>query len=606
MSWEVWAMTLRTSFFNKGIYKSILRRYLWGAVVYFLALFVSTSLAVLLVVDKTSTTQYRYLEGSLLFNGDFSVFPTLFLVCVPTFTAVLIFRFIHSKKSSVFTHSLPVTRKANYISSALAGFTLMAVPVILNGIILMVISACGYQRFFDIFSCFEWILVNLYALFIMFSCSVFCAAITGNSFAMVGLNILFHGFVPLMAAGFSVVADKFLYGYSESNTIMNQAVEYNFVSDVARSLLDYSYKIPKTGEIIFNITAAIIIYVLAYVLYKKRRLENAEDVAAYKCLNPIYKYLVTFLSALAAFSIFSGFIDEKPRTLVIIIAIISAVVYVVCEMLLKKTLRVWKSYKGYIGCAVVCAILTVFTAQTSFFGYETRVPEKEDIAEVAVYNYYYGENEPFTSDLEIIENALNAHKELIKKENITVLEPTFNTPSNRTRIHIKYTLKNGKPFYRVYSVESKKCLELMNIFYENEAYKKQCENIFEIGDNIINASVKGINPQKEHLPLLVDALKKDILSLSFEQIYKADTNLVFGIYIDYERGRDKNNNILTNHFSKGINSNYVNTISFLKENGYWETIMKQLEEDKKAKKYIGGEEVSIDEITSADVVSSVY
>ena len=39
------------------------------------------------------------------------------------------------------------------------------------------------------------------------------------------------------------------------------------------------------------------------------------------------------------------------------------------------------------------------------------------------YNYYYDEKEPFTADAQIIESALLTHKELVKKENITILEP---------------------------------------------------------------------------------------------------------------------------------------------------------------------------------------
>ena len=34
-------MTLKTSLFNKGIYKSTVRRYTWGAVLYFIILFMS-------------------------------------------------------------------------------------------------------------------------------------------------------------------------------------------------------------------------------------------------------------------------------------------------------------------------------------------------------------------------------------------------------------------------------------------------------------------------------------------------------------------------------------------------------------------------------------
>ena len=78
------------------------------------------------------------------------IFPMLLSIVVPTIAGLLVFKFIHSKKTSVFVHSLPVKREANYISSVCAAFTLMAIPVVLNTIVLMVISAAAYSAHFSV------------------------------------------------------------------------------------------------------------------------------------------------------------------------------------------------------------------------------------------------------------------------------------------------------------------------------------------------------------------------------------------------------------------------------------------------------------------------
>ena len=569
-------MTLKASFFNKGIYKSTVKRFLWGALVHFIVLFISTGMAILLSIDKTDTERYKYLDYSILFTSDYSLFPIFLIICVPTITAVLIFRFIHSKKSAVFTHSLPTNRTANYISSVLAAFTLMAVPVILNGIILMIISLCGYARFLDVFSCFIWIVLSLYLLFILFSCSVFSAVITGNSFAMIGLNILLHSFVLLGASGFSTVADKFLFGYGGDNAILNRAMEHNFIADATTVFNSFARGRFEISSAIFNVVAALSLYIVAYFLYKNRRLETAEEVAAYKCLNPIYKYLVTFLGALAAFSIFGSFLPEKPLPLTIIVAIVAAVIYFACEMILKKSLRVWSSYKGFGFFAVFCVIFTVFTMNTSFFGYETHIPKKENIEKATIYSYYYTE-EPFTADESIIDGIISTHSDVINN-NVYTIRPT--NRGELTRLHIKYQLKNGNTLHRAYYIGLEECAKKMDPFYENIDYKKSNEEIFNITDNLININVKGFSLKNYDTHGFIEALKKDVLELSYSQQYAhtyGDTGFeeaigYININADYETGRDENNNIMSNYMNKTINSNYVNTIAWLKENDIWEKL----------------------------------
>ena len=180
-------MISRASLFNKGIYKSTLRRYLWGGVLYFILLFMITGMSILL----NYSNDYRYLpmvngrQLSIILNNEYILLPILLSIAVPTIAGLLIFRFIHSKKTSVFVHSLPVKRTANYISSVFAGLTLMIVPIILNTAVLMIISLSGYSQYFSVCDCAVWMLLNIFSIFVMFSCVCFVGTLTGNSFAMI-------------------------------------------------------------------------------------------------------------------------------------------------------------------------------------------------------------------------------------------------------------------------------------------------------------------------------------------------------------------------------------------------------------------------------------
>ena len=212
-------MTLKTSLFNKGIYKSTLRRYAWGSILYFILLFLSTGIMILLNENPDSIYAYGSYGGRNFILRDYMIIPMLLSVVVPTIAGLLIFRFIHSRKASVFVHSLPVKRSTNYISSVLAALTLMAIPVVLNTVILMIMSVAAYSGFFTVGDCLTWMLLNIFSLFVMFSCVCFISSITGNSFAAVGLTIIFHIIGFILAAAFTMFAEIFLFGFEERESL---------------------------------------------------------------------------------------------------------------------------------------------------------------------------------------------------------------------------------------------------------------------------------------------------------------------------------------------------------------------------------------------------
>ena len=571
-------MTSKISLFNKGIYKSTVRRYIWGGVLYSILLFMITGMAIMFDIDIEGST-YRTMKEtgvSLLLNDVYLFLPLIMAMFVPTVVALLTFRFVHSKKTAIFVHSLPVSRTANYISTILAAFTLMLVPVILNGVVLIVMSCAAYGAFFDVLSCFVWIGMNVLTLFLMFSVSVVAAMLTGNSFAMIGLNALIHGVVVMISACFSQLCDVFLYGYNGVDELVSASAEWNFVYYTVNLADNLSYG-RFSGHafsfltLVLMLILALVLYVVGWILYKKRRMETAEEVAAFKCLNPGYKYLLTFITALAGFGLLAYMIEEEPLLPIFVSAISAGIVYFASEMILKKSFRIWKSWKGFAGFAVFFSAMICFFAFTSFFGYETRIPDREDIEGVAVYEYYYLQ-EPWSSDPELIDYATKVHLETLQNNEIYTVKKYIREYSSA--LHIKYKLKNGDVMVRRYPVPEKQICGILSELYKSQEYRMKVLELFseDIGRynrlHFNNGADNGITDE-EKINEFIDVLKKDVLSLEYLQM-RDSSNWGMSVSIEYVPKDQLDNDEDYRVYSIGqtINANFKNTLKWIKENGY--------------------------------------
>ncbi len=573
-------MISKTSLFNKGIFRSTFRRYIWGSVLYFILLFMTTGLMILLGVDKNNV--WRYMSNNrtaLILEDIYIIFPILIGMFASTVVALLTFRFVHSKKTSVFVHSLPVSRNANYVSSCLAGLSLMGAPIVINGLILMVISWSGYGGLFDTTSCFVWMGMNLLTVFMMFSVATMSAMITGNSFAMVGLNGLLHCFALIITGSFSILAECFVYGYNNNNELLNAVLDWNFINYIfgTQSTLqrvNFEFDFVKLA---LMVGYSLVLYVIGWVLYKKRRMETAEDVAAFRCLNPIYKYFVTFIASLGTFGIFNSYASKEPLLLTFIIVIVSLVIYFGAEMILKKTLKVWHSYKGYLAFGVAFSAMVCVFALTTFFGYETRIPEEDRVKSVEIYEFYYQDDEPYLSDDVIIDYARDVHKKLIQEDRIHIVNKF--EAARQTGIHIKYELENGKTISRRYPVSEKEACEIMEELYKSKNYKLKNADLF--GSNIDEIYSIGLNygdvriTEKSKIDELYACIKRDVLDLDYSQMYNHESWGI-NLNLEYADKRDKDNGQggrSINNINREINANYKNTLNWLKENGYWWSVI---------------------------------
>ncbi len=571
-------MTSKTSWFNRGIYLSNLRRFAWGGVLYTVVLFLMTVLPVLFIQNKNPNW---ILSKDLLLTDSYLYLPMLVALFVPTVVALLSFRFVHSKKASVFLHSLPIARKGIFISAILSAFTLMAIPVLVNGILLMLLSLGGYGTLFPFTSCLIWIGLNLLAQVLMFSVATFACFLTGNTFAAVVLNGLIHLLAIAIAGSFASISQVFLYGFYNQNTFFNATTEWNFVSYLLSICENFPYEAFEWGKLALMLVFAGVLYLASWLLYRKRRLETAEDVAGYQILNPIFKYLVTFLAAIGTFAISCNALAEEPFFCILIVGIISLVVYFASEMLLKKTMKVWRSYKGYLAFGGAFFVLCFLFAFTSFFGYETRVPKSENLDAVALFQFGKPEETPYVEDADIIRAVVEAHEELARKEN-TYRVKRYNM-ERQFDLQLRYRMKNGSEMARSYIVSEKFFFDVMQKMYTSQEYKQKNLDLFtaDIGSIYGVELSNGIRLTEEEAEDFLLCLRADLREVEYADVHFAgmwNTN----IYIEYIPSKPLREDYTGREIysiHQRINASFTNSVAWLREHGHLTSVITGWKQD---------------------------
>ena len=595
-------MTLKTSLFNSGIFKNTIRRFKWGSFLYFIALFFSVPF--IFMVQSTQRLERRfenYAVGKALLTDEYLVFPILLAIVVPTIVGVLAYRFVHSHKQAIAVHALPVKRKENYISTLLASFVLMFIPVLTNGLILLFMSLTGYGKIFVPWCVFYWFFVNVSIIFIMFSVASFTAFLSGHPAAHIIINIFVHSLPALFALAVFLVSDVFLYGFVQTDSfIANKIIENTpvvwFFSKTIR--LEEELDFFKTPQFWSYTVLSVVFYILGYLLYKKRKIETSGDVAAFKIFRPILKYSIITSVAVVMFGISNG-MELGVIPTVIIIAATTLVGYFAIEMLMNKTFKVFKLYKGYLGFAGAMVVVTLFFAYTSVFGYETRIPESDKIVKAGVYTFYNNENEiPVVIDEKVISDVREIHSGLIK--NIPVVEKE-SYEGRYLYLNVAYQLENGKMFKRRYLVDESVADKCLSKMYESERYKRKVTGLDNINiDNVTNLTTR-VNLHSYSYQMMLNedsaaflkAVEKDIEKLSYEEmekkIYDIDIrtqlsltvaeNKIARVFKKVPYSHLENEAYMTMSFSLGINSNYKNAFNFLKEKGYYTQMTEDMSEN---------------------------
>lgn len=439
------------------------------------------------VVDEDSIEPYyspnnydreHYIE--ILYNPI--VLLTIFVL--PVLVSILLFKYTNEEKSSSFIHGLPISKRKLYITNILTGIVMYVIPFLVNLIIIILLNLGEMGKYIQFADIMKWFGICMLYNTIFFAFATFIGTFCASKISHGILTyILMYAPVGVLVLT-SAITENILYGFKGLSSNFEEFTKLPFIKIIEDFREMSSYYLSQTIEfetstIIIYITSIIVMLVLGYFIYKKRKLEITKEFIAFKGIRIFVKYAATFLVNLLSYMYFYDVIGKHNIRTLLASFIITLIAYLIIEMILKKTYKVFKSIIGFIVYAVIITITFVILS-TGAFGYETRIPKAENVEEVS----FKVRNETINfKEKQNIENIINFQQKLVDEKKKGYTEYT-----------IEYKLKDGRKITRKYDINNSLYKEELNkILTSNEYYEekiKQIEDVQKIKRITINISYK--------------------------------------------------------------------------------------------------------------------
>lgn len=614
-------MNLKTSFFNKSIFRSDLKRLWWVSALEWLMIFLTSAFPIMDdLLEVTHFYDYnaafndsifmRYIEG-----------PVIFAIIASAGLAVFLFSYINSPKAVSAMHGLPIRRENLFVSHVLSGMVLFALPVLANTLILLIFRLSGIGLTVKISHIFMFgTMILIYSL-LAFSGTAAVTMLTGNNVAA----LVFAGIIaiiPLVTESFiSYFLQNQLYGYSNSYDMHVSKflyVEPNRFWQGAQNSVKY-------------VAFSVILLVAALLLYRIRKLENNNEVLAFPKLRPIFVYLAALYIGGMGY-IYLG--EMWEITSVLLFIPLGIIGIVAAEMLTKKSLRIKGAFKpAVIFCAAICVTWLGFKFDVS--GYEKRVPSVNSVKSVQVYSNVSAincERVHFTSDgVEVkyndsyatftaedeISNIIALHKKLTE-EKTEVADDSFT---------ITYNLANGRTLQRFYHINLTEQKDLLKPILESRAMRETYLPILrDVPREITEISVSDVRMPEpveyyandtDAVNKIINALKEDAANTSYESFAPRGDELT-KIRISFKRTdavyKNSGKPVSTEDLPEisetyQIHKDYKNTMAVLEELGINNRLKTASDVKKILVDFWGGSAAFLPEdkeITDPDEIAEIY
>lgn len=571
-------MSLKTSFYNKSVLKSDLKRFWWVGLLETIILFLTNTLPLWYRISD----QYRYSPGSGYEVGRYVTWQNLQFVIPCVFAisvVVLLFSYMHQVASVSFYHSMPVTRKKLYVTKILSSMILTIMPIVINTLIIWGICFTAEGNLAGSFIApLIWLYTGIVYTVLFVSLSAFINMMSGTP---IGTMLFSMGFIFLPLVGvtfYEYFCTNEVYGFSWDSAM--DCLEWIYISE--KNLLDISH-------LLVYVVFIMIFFLLAYLLYKKRKLEMYGEVIAFGGLKPVFIGIISVVSSMVSYAYLGEVFRDRNAFYALPIGLLGTII---AWMVSRKSI----SPKGILKPAslyIVISLAIIGFVKLDVSGFERRIPDVADVEWVDIIdvynnrgNYMYIDNER----IELTPKGLLDTKFYDEKEIALVIDMHRYAVENRFEgeeyrsIPIKYKLKNGKILERRYNFNYERDKEVLKPVYNTEKVRAKMYELIDGSEKnfvecqITDRRVKNgmvFYANDEILLKLVDAVKKDLLTIPYEETMLSSggsVQLSFDYNIVIETEKEIDDDVLKNHLSRGqsvrINDKYENTMKILEEIGF--------------------------------------
>ena len=368
MRWEVRTMASGTSCFNSALYRKTLGRFwplwtLWGV------------LWLLLLPLNQLSRYFDWAAGGETATGglvrDFADIPGVLTVgvwlaaLVGVLAAMAVFSYLYSARSACMMHALPLKREGLFLSQHLAGLTMLVLPLAAVALVTLavgmaVVPSWGWSQALPAVGIWLACMSGVCLFFYSFAC--FCAMFTGQLLALPVFYAILNWLAMVVNFLVTALTEQFFYGYQAN--YLPAWVEFLTPVSLLRQACYWGVRdVHGDGALVRGLAApqfvalyagiGVVFVLLALWVYRGRQVESAGDVVSVPLVRPVFKYGVALCSGLClgvfTTQILGWYNTDSTAVLVVCVLLWTAAGYFAAEMLLKKSFRVLRAWKGVRG-----------------------------------------------------------------------------------------------------------------------------------------------------------------------------------------------------------------------------------------------------------------
>lgn len=455
MRWEARTMRSGTFCCNAAMAKKTFFRFwpLWAlyAVIWLIVL----PLQGLMILQMDSSVQTidgiagSYMSGFSKYSVPQVTGFSLFLAVVfGLLAAMAVCSHLYSTRSANFMGALPTRREGMFLSQYLSGLAMLILPNLLIFVLTLLVELAGGAVYPAQLA--FWLAHVCAADFFFYSFAVFLGMFAGHLLALP----VFYGIGNMLVLALywmlQWVMQSFYYGFAGFGSTVDEAVVWlTPVRSLRRVDFDADAAQVEDGHVLaVCAVVALILAAAALLLYRRRHLETAGDVVAVRAMRPVFKYGVAVCSGLFFGFVTNTILGAGEVGLMVCIVLWGAAGYFAAQMLLDKSFRVFRKWKGAAVVAAAFILLFVVVA-LDLTGFETRVPAADEVAQVSITgprSYPYDSasyNSADVDDPDTIARIIALHQAAVDHRE------DFNGAAYGD-VTLTYTLKNGSTFSRSY------------------------------------------------------------------------------------------------------------------------------------------------------------
>ncbi len=437
---------------------------------------------------------------------------TLIAMVGALIVAIWGFRHLYSKRMTDLIHSMPVTREKQFLAMYLNGLLIYLVPFLLSLLIMLpvALSSVPSRMQFDtallyrnlvpgqgagvILRCFaSAIPYGILTFLLTYHLCLVAISLAGTVFNSL-VNIVLLGLDFIVTYGvLLLLADVNLVGFIEPGLdaydviwLSPLAMPWVWVIDAMErgDHLLYGDHLPVAhpGMVIGGAAMMVFLFVLAWVLYKKRPSEQAESGMPYRKVGTVLVVLNSVLAGILGGMFFSGILGTVAMGWCIFGMVLGCVLaFGILEIVRERSFKAFFGRKALMAGTLAGTLLLYFAFYFDWFGFAGAVPSQANIQTMEIQLSQYGEADYNAYRITFDENGgstLNYDYDLAEIRSVLVADPAdrqailssgaawakYASRSRRNPSPTSYDLnmlgsvtvrvdrKFGLPFYRRYQI----------------------------------------------------------------------------------------------------------------------------------------------------------